>query len=249
MKLSSLSYNLVALYLLLIFLCLLIISTKSQTFNYTESTSDTEFPHAQPQIVDIKTYDDGTTLVHIIRHDPTKSQAYCLEQILRIRVIQLNGTVNEINLDLKLDPVNYCLITNGGILQNPIEIFPLQQPFILINYIRTTNSSNLSTYEEWGDIIDWNGNNLSSTLFGPSYIDPDGRWIPSSIILQNINKTLGFLRFDTVNQGNLRWIRCQQYLVDDFGKLSTLNMTSGNFSIQTSSIITAFSTVDSGYAL
>ncbi|CAG8439354.1 1378_t:CDS:2 [Dentiscutata heterogama] len=245
------SYNFVKLYSFLISLCLLIISTKSQTFNYTESTSGTLFPNTQPQIVDIEAYDDGTTLVHIIRHDPTKSQGYCLEQILRIRVIQLNGTVNEINLDLKLDPVNYCLITKGGILKNPIKIYPLQKPFILISYVRTTNSSNLTTYEDWGDVIDLNGNNLSSIFFGPSYIDPAGYWNPVGTIKQNINKKLGFLRVDSVNQGNLQLTRWQQYSVDEFGKLSPMKMTNDNVSISSNEVstMTIFSTVDSGYAL
>ncbi|RIB25463.1 hypothetical protein C2G38_474871 [Gigaspora rosea] len=203
-------YNFIAQYL---FICLLIKSTKSQFFNYTESETTTAFPNVQPQIVDIQTYDDGTTLVHIIRRDRTILSSYCLEQILRIRVIQLNGTVNEINLDLKLDPVNYCIITKGGILKNPIKIYPLQKPFILINYIRTTNPLNLTTYEEWGDVIDWNGNILSSILFGPSYIDPAGYWNPVGTIQQNINKKLGFLRVDSVNQGNLQFTKWQQYLV------------------------------------
>ncbi|KAF0420356.1 hypothetical protein F8M41_007001 [Gigaspora margarita] len=177
----------------------------------------------------------------------------CFEQILRIRVIQLNGTVKKINLDLKLDPVNYCLFDDVSGVKRLylIKIYPLQKLFILINYIRTTNSSNLSTYKDWGDVIDLNGNNLSSTLFGPSYIDPTGHWVQSSIF-QSINKKLGFLRLDAVNQGNLQWTRWQQYLVNDFGKLSPLNMTSGNIQTnrnETSSIIKVLLTVDSGYAL
>ncbi|CAG8790633.1 20769_t:CDS:1, partial [Gigaspora rosea] len=69
--------------------------------------------------VDLQTYDDGTTFVRITRYDDTlsanckknlnNSQSRGVEQILRIRVIQLNGTVIEINLDhdFQIDPINY----------------------------------------------------------------------------------------------------------------------------------------------
>ncbi|CAG8694235.1 17687_t:CDS:1, partial [Gigaspora rosea] len=55
-----------------------ITSTKSQQsqykyFNYTESTLG-----APPLVADIKTYDDGTLLVHIIRNDSTQSTVDCL---------------------------------------------------------------------------------------------------------------------------------------------------------------------------
>ncbi|CAG8686074.1 24104_t:CDS:1, partial [Gigaspora rosea] len=120
MKLFNLSYNLIAQCLFLISLCAFITPTKSELtfFNYTEtSLNDTNVPNQTPFVIKLDTYDEGTTLVHITRRD-NKLNVTCtnylrmpalgLEQIFRIRVIQLNGTVNEINLDLKLDPPNYC---------------------------------------------------------------------------------------------------------------------------------------------
>ncbi|CAG8543774.1 11514_t:CDS:2, partial [Scutellospora calospora] len=197
----KITYKLIAQYL---FFCLIITLTKSQQyFNYTESTLETQ--DTPPLVADIKTYNDGTILVHVIRNDSTQSNIDCLkfrgmslEQKLRIRIIHLNGTVKEINPDLKLDPVNYCLFNNTeykinklnniliylkdtkknntSILHNiinPISIYPLQKQFILVTYVNTTNSSNLTTYEEWANVIDWNGNSQSDdsgNLYNSSYI-------------------------------------------------------------------------------
>ncbi|CAG8641051.1 2771_t:CDS:2, partial [Scutellospora calospora] len=186
MKSYNILYNLIAQYVFLISLYLLITSTSSH-FNYTESTLNPQFLNRAPVIQNIQTYDDGVTLVHIVIRSTTPTAectrinrlALSLEQILRIRVIQLNGTVSEINLDLHLDPLNYCLfnIPSTGQAYVPIIIYALQSPFILVNYIKTTNSSDPRTYEEWGMVIDWNGNIKSTIDFGPSYV-VRGVWNP-----------------------------------------------------------------------
>ncbi|RIB25260.1 hypothetical protein C2G38_2241521 [Gigaspora rosea] len=93
-----------------------------------------------------------------------------LEQQLCIRVILRNGTVKEIDPDLKLDPINYCLLNNTNTkyeikknnniivylkdknnntsilrnIVNPISIYPLQKPFILVTYVNATNSTDSS---------------------------------------------------------------------------------------------------------
>ncbi|CAG8710582.1 15820_t:CDS:2, partial [Dentiscutata heterogama] len=188
-------------------------------FNYTENTTDTEFPQNEPKVVNIQTYEDGTTLVHIIRDgiqtaNCSSINGTSLEPILRIRVIQLNGTVIEINDDLDLDSINYCLFNDiNGLLVNPITIFPLQQPFILVNYYKINNSSGLRTYEELGQVIDWSGNRISNISYGQSYANPQGYWVPESKIQLNINDKLGFLRYTTIHNGISKWIEYQQYLV------------------------------------
>ncbi|RIB06061.1 hypothetical protein C2G38_543550 [Gigaspora rosea] len=194
-----------------------------------ESTSNTSFP---PIVADIRHYDDETILVQIIRRNSTPS-ADCskvngvnLEQILRIRVIHPNATVNEINLDLNylnIDPINYCLYNDNFTHFNPIRIYPLQKPFILLNYINTTNSSDPTTYDEWGEVIDWNGIIKSKIFFGPSYGT-------MSAIQLNIDKTLGFLRIATVKKDYLMWTEWQQYSVDTSGKLS--NLTSAKLTLR-----------------
>ncbi|CAG8513975.1 7987_t:CDS:2, partial [Cetraspora pellucida] len=196
-------------------------STKSQntqlaTFNYTENTTNTIFPQNAPKVVKVRTYDDGTILVHLIRYGVQQANCFghSLEPILRIRVIHLNGTVVEIDTDLDMDSLNYCLFTNfDGVLVNPIVIYPLQQPFILINYYKAKNFSDPKTYEEWGQVIDWSGKNLSNIRYGSSYINPRGYWTPKSKIQLNINKRLGFLRYSAIENGTSQGIEFQQYSV------------------------------------
>ncbi|CAG8700704.1 8295_t:CDS:2, partial [Cetraspora pellucida] len=243
--------------LFIISFCLFMTSTKSQdtrltTFNYTENTTNTIFPQNAPKIVKIRTYDDGTILVHLIRYGVQQANCFghSLEPILRIRVIHLNGTVIDINSDLDMDSLNYCLFTNiYGVLVNPIVIYPLQQPFILINYYKAKNFSDPKTYEEWGQVIDWSGKNLSNIRYGSSYINPRGVWTPISKIQLNINKRLGFLRYSAIENGTSQGIEFQQYSVDNSGNISML--TNENFTLPyfTSIQIATISTVNSGYGI
>ncbi|RIB07572.1 hypothetical protein C2G38_418510 [Gigaspora rosea] len=246
MELSSvnLSYKLLALHL---FLCLFITSTKSQLnytyFNYTE-----------------------TKLA-----DCSKVQGMSLEQQLRIRVILRNGTVKEIDPDLKLDPINYCLLNNTNTkyeikknnniivylkdknnntnilrnIVNPISIYPLQKPFILVTYVNgtiywngtRTNSSDYSdptSYMEWGAVIDWDGKTRSLVPF-------PGFWI-NSTIQPNANNKFGFIRYylDHTYSSSL-----QQYSSDDSGNLTLM---SGVFSHDLNNpLVTMVSTLNNGY--
>ncbi|CAG8502927.1 17379_t:CDS:2, partial [Dentiscutata heterogama] len=253
--------------LFLISLYALIASTKSQitSFNYTETNLTTTSLDHQPFVLNLQTYDDGTILAHIARYDKTLiancrsylriNNAFGLDQILRIRVIQLDGSVKEINLnntDLKLDPLNYCMIGTWV----PIKIYALQKQFILVTYVNSTNSFDPTTYEDWGMVIDWNSNVISKTSFGPSYVENNNYWNPDlqSTIHLNINKKLGFLRVNFANKNNIFSYEWQQYSIDDSGKLSMLQNFS--FPLQqikgrapTSFVITPMATIDGGYAL
>ena len=67
----KITYKLIAQYL---FLCLITTLTKSQQYySYTESTLETQ--DTPPLVADIKTYNDGTILVHVIRNDSTQSNS------------------------------------------------------------------------------------------------------------------------------------------------------------------------------
>ncbi|CAG8759934.1 6634_t:CDS:1, partial [Gigaspora rosea] len=69
------------------------------------STQNTTLSQSQPYAIDIQFYDDGTTLIHLVRDDPINSNSirHCFEPILRIRIIHLSGSVTEINPDINLD--------------------------------------------------------------------------------------------------------------------------------------------------
>ncbi|KAF0467599.1 hypothetical protein F8M41_025967 [Gigaspora margarita] len=260
MKLFSYPHKLISQCLFLTLISVLITSSESQIttpnymyINYTESIIGTSFPLNPPQVVTVHTYDDGLILVSIAREiystqknkaiSGTSVQEYnctgqSLEPILRLRIIQLDGTIKEINPNLNFDPMNFCILNDSyGNPVNPISIYPLYEPFILINYVKPSNLNDLTTYEEWGCVIDWSGNNLSEVHYGPSYTyNSNGtlKWKPLSLTQLNVNKKQGFFRLHIVNQN---WTECQQYSVDIRGKLSKL--TIHNISIIDSS---AFST-------
>ncbi|KAF0511341.1 hypothetical protein F8M41_018259 [Gigaspora margarita] len=276
MKLSSYHYKLISQCLFLILLSVLITSSEPQTtsnftyINYTESTAGTSYPLNPPQVVTVHTYDDGSILVSIAReiYSTQKNKVVSrdsvqehnctgqsLEQILRLRIIKLDGTIKEINPHLSLNPVNFCILNDSyGNPVNPISIYPLYQPFILINYVKASDLNDLKTYEEWGSVIDDNGNILSDIRYGPSYTyNSSGtlKWKPLSITQLNVNKKQGFFRFHIVNPN---WSECQQYSVDN-GKLSKL--TSHNITIidpnvistNASFMITTIATVTGDYAI
>ncbi|KAF0532031.1 hypothetical protein F8M41_011540 [Gigaspora margarita] len=144
MKLSSLLYKFTVQFLLF---CLLIALTKSQQiqykyFNYTEIKLGGQ--NTPPLVTDIKTYDDGTILVHIIRNESkqtdecSKIRGMSLEQKLRIRLIFLNGTVKEIDPKFNIDPINYCLL-NGSSIE-----YKINKHNNIVTYLNDTKSNNLS---------------------------------------------------------------------------------------------------------
>ncbi|CAG8835260.1 28261_t:CDS:2, partial [Racocetra persica] len=147
-------------------------TTKCTNFTYTESTNNTQL---QPYAIDIQFYDDGTTLIHLVRNNNSE---HCFDSILRIRIIHLNLSVTEINVteidNLKLDPVNYCLFYNKitGKIVNPISIRPLRQQFILVSYLKNG--------EEWGAVLNWKGESLS---------DVNGNL---SVLINNTIRIIGF---------------------------------------------------------
>ncbi|CAG8503401.1 9688_t:CDS:2 [Acaulospora colombiana] len=257
------SFNFIIPCLILTCFCLFVVPAESapQNFTYTENPSHTEFSNSIPRINKLATYEDGTVLVHLIRRNPDNTCAQrfsallnesgaCLEQSLFLRIIDLNGTVTEINLNntnLGLDPVNFfAFVSDLGITTNPISVFPLQSPFILVNYVNMTNSSDVKTYEDWGMVIDWSGNIYSKLKYGKSYVAPDGHWSPNYSINLNINPAMGFLRFSTITTSNAIW---QQYVVDNSGQLSLLSQDSFTVPNFSSFSVNVFSTVDQGYAI
>ncbi|RIB12647.1 hypothetical protein C2G38_2200047 [Gigaspora rosea] len=210
-------------------------------FNYTESKlGDKNVP---PLIADIKAYDDGTILVHIIRNE-TKQTDECskihgmnLEQKLRIRIISINGTVKEIDPKLKLDPINYCLL-NG-------DKYKINKPNNIITYLNDTKNNNFSILHNLVNPITiyplqkpfilityvntTNSSDPTSYKECGEVIDWDGNsrsnmcfnsddsgaWINSTTRL-NANKKLGFIRIaqSAYPNGSIYWI-WRQYSISN----------------------------------
>ncbi|CAG8726732.1 6838_t:CDS:2, partial [Cetraspora pellucida] len=251
------SYNLVKSCLFFIFLIsfsIITISAESSlyitpnttiytNFNYTENTQNTTFSQSQPYAIDIQFYGDGTTLIHLVRNNNTE---HCFEPILRIRIIHLNGSVTEINTDLNLDSVNYCLFNDilTGEMVNPISIRPLKKPFILVSYMKL----NYPYYESWGTVLNWNGEKLSSISLEPSSVNaPEKKiWPMKSLIEININKEL-FLHVNSYGNS----ISGSRFSVDVNGNLSNNDTVQSEFHLPTANytLFTSLATVDKGYAI
>ncbi|CAG8539424.1 13713_t:CDS:2 [Racocetra fulgida] len=148
-------------------------------FTYQESKSSSVTPRIWRPYV----YKDGTLLVRIIRRDAANSSTNktCLQQILSLRLIFPNGTVSELDIDLKIQPFNYCLLAASP--QNPqvseaIRLYPLQTGYFLVKYFNATDVNDFSTYEEWIMLVNWNGAILSKAFLGHAFITPAGQWDP-----------------------------------------------------------------------
>ncbi|KAF0555243.1 hypothetical protein F8M41_017631 [Gigaspora margarita] len=189
---------------------------------------------------------------------------------LRIRLIFLNWTIKEIDPELKLDPINYFLF-NSDIdsvgykinkhnnivifdynndnnthknLVNPITIYPLIKPFTPVTYVKTKNSFDPGTYEECGEVIDWDGNVKSIICFNPRV------WNGNTIQL-NANKKLGFIRFTRIkrydgNESSWNRLLWQHYSNDEYGNLISTKISSED-SNTNYSLITIVPTVENGY--
>ncbi|KAF0541531.1 hypothetical protein F8M41_005301 [Gigaspora margarita] len=234
------SYNLVVLFLFFILLSFLIITVSTElNFNITPDTQHHIFTYSENKqtttsqlyVKDIQFYDDGTTLIYLVS-DSTEN---CFDHILRIRIIHLNGTVEEINTDLNLSPASYCLFKDSvrGEMVHPILIRPLKQPFILVSYMN--QSSNFS--ENWGTVLNWNGEKLSSMSF-EQYTDNIAY---RNFIEVNINKELGFLRISARD-----YMFATHYSVDVNGNLLVLLQ---DVSISVAYFLASLATADEGYII
>ncbi|CAJ0639048.1 9132_t:CDS:2 [Entrophospora sp. SA101] len=182
--------------LILPILLFILISVESapRVFTYNEIIPK----KSTPRIFDLINYrDDSTLVIRIVYKDPTAAadptKAY-LEEKLSLRVLFQNGTVNAIDLDLQIPSMNYALAQLPIGVISPIKLFSISRTRILVTYINTTNATDVTTYEDWGMVIDLNGNIISKRKFGDSYIN-NGVWNPSLIgsVTPNINGDKGWL--------------------------------------------------------
>lgn len=129
-----------------------------EIFKHNETKS---FP-TKPQIWSFATYADGTLIIRIVYRHPnvtSTSNTVTFYPHLSLRIIHPNETVTEMDIDLGIQDFNWNVQqrTIGDYL-DPVTIYPLKKGYVLVKYLNASDPSNYSTYNEWGCIIDWNGN-------------------------------------------------------------------------------------------
>ncbi|RHZ83236.1 hypothetical protein Glove_99g117 [Diversispora epigaea] len=198
-------------------------------------------------------YFDGTVVIRIINRDSTVTSTNTSElwvkKMLSLRILHPNGTVSEIEKDLGIQDFNWKIVASpGGDYLDPMSIYSLHKGFVLVRYFNASNPDDINTYEEWGRIIDWNGNLYSEVNFGGSYIE-NGIWFPTgTAIVTNVDPSKGFIRIAGRNASYVEW---QQYMIDDSFNLKILS--NGTIILPqedvTSAMIITMATVDEGYSI
>ncbi|CAG8602990.1 11691_t:CDS:2, partial [Diversispora eburnea] len=201
-----------------------------------------------PRIWQHVEYIDGTVVLRIINRNSNKkslSGEAWIRPVLSLRIIHPNGTVSEIDKDLEIPEFNWRIFTIPGFsdFQDPISIYALQRNYLIVRYFKASNTSDITTYEEWGRIIDWNGD-----LYKEAFIY-DGIWYPSlTTIVTNVDPEKGFIRIAGMNASYFEW---QQYVIDDSFNLKRLY--EGNITLpqknENSTTLYAIATVDEGYSI
>ena len=135
-------------YIFISLILLLISPTRSQNSSFTYD----EVQIKSPIIYDIKTYNDNRVVVRIIRENSTATVKYnvsCFDNYLWFRTIYPDGSVVPIDISLNIPDINFCL--------NVLEISPIRDRFLLVNYVNATDFDDGSTYKDWAMIIDLDG--------------------------------------------------------------------------------------------
>ncbi|CAG8457896.1 6808_t:CDS:10 [Diversispora eburnea] len=219
----------------------------SGTFTHIETNSYSN----PPRMWQKGKYSDGTAVIRIINRDSDKNSSsgeVWTRPVLSLRIIHPNGTVSEIDKDLKIEEFNWHITTSGIDYMDPISIYALHKGFILVRYFNASNSDDYTTYQECGRIIDWNGNLYSEVSFGGAYVE-NGIWYPTgTAIITNIDPSKGFIRITGRNASFIEW---QQYMIDDSFNLIKLSHGNITFPLEnrTSAQFNTIANVDEGYSI
>jgi len=240
-----------------IVLCIFQLYTTAEIRTFTHFEENNDYDSIKPRMYRLKVYDDGTAVARIVRSNKntTEPPKICFYDTFSLRIIYLNGTVDEKDIKLDIPQINYCFITQDGLPIRFLDYFLIRKDQILITYVNTTNPDDYTTYEDWGMIIDFDGNEYSRTFFALRFIDiTTHQLVPGDsvpFITLNVKREKGFLRIYNVRGGILReW---QQYKIESDGTFTKL--TSGIALIYLDNLVgqlvssrfTAISTVDEGY--
>ncbi|RHZ84118.1 hypothetical protein Glove_85g122 [Diversispora epigaea] len=218
-----------------------------ETFTHNETNS---YP-TPPRMWEYQKYIDGTVVIRIINRDVNKtsnSSEVWIKQVLSLRIIHPNGTVSEIDKDLEIQEFNFRITRSSGGFFDPVSVYALQRGFLIVTYFNASNPDDINTYEEWGRIIDWNGNLYEKKYFSKAYIN-NGKWYPSlTTIVTNVDPSKGFIRIVGTDISYIEW---QQYMIGDSFHLKKLS--EGNITLLqkngTFAIFNIVPTADEGYSI
>ncbi|RHZ82430.1 hypothetical protein Glove_109g149 [Diversispora epigaea] len=200
----------------------------------------------KPRIWRYLTYFDGTVVIRIINRNPnitSLGNEVWIRPVLSLRIIHPNGTVSEMDKDLEIPEFNWHITQVNGLL-DPVNIFALQKGYLLVRYFNASNPDDPNTYEEWGRIIDWNGNSYNEVYFSKAYIE-NGIWYPTATnFVSNVNPEKGFIKIDW----RKNYVEWQQYTIDD--TFNFIKLSYGNLPfLQNITAFNVMGTVDEGYGI
>src|SRR6266498_2763950 len=161
------------LFLLLftIILCIypLCATAQARIFSYNEKIGYES--ETKPIIWNQQVYDDGTVVLRIIRENVTRilKDRVCYLEKFSLRIIQLDGKVDEKDFDLGIQPFNYCRLLSENVEFMNFRLIRKNQ--VLVTYYNVTDLNDFQTYEEWGMIIDLDGNVKSRTSLGFTFVE------------------------------------------------------------------------------
>ncbi|RGB24226.1 hypothetical protein C1646_676525 [Rhizophagus diaphanus] len=200
---------------------------------------------SRPRVLNTNYYDDGTIVVRIVRVNYTTPSQICVEENFTIRIIDPNGTVKgfELSADkLNIQPFNFCLFAKF----NPIRFYPVKKNFLFLTYAVARDVNNSFTYDDWGMVIDLNGDIKSKIRLGASYVNTTtNEWLPAQdSVTLNVHRDNGFLRIAPITGTNSMIL--QQFKVNENGEIQSLAETYMNY---TALPIDTVATMDGGYAV
>ncbi|GBB92169.1 hypothetical protein RclHR1_19770002 [Rhizophagus clarus] len=204
-------------------------------------------PDSLPIIESLKSYDDGTVVLRVVRQIPEEP---CFQDMFYLRIIYPNGLIEEKDIKLDIQKFSYCFLCPALFnfeTKDCLRYELIGNDLILVIYYNNSTELN-GAYEELGMVIDFDGNVKDTISFGIEVVDP-ASYLSLSFVELNINREKGFIKVSskidlTNDQNNLRW---QQYRVEPNGKFT--NLTNGELVTAADFNTKVVPTVDGGYAI
>ncbi|CAJ0636045.1 23068_t:CDS:10 [Entrophospora sp. SA101] len=152
--------------------------------------STIQFSETQHNLIayDLKTYEDGTILIHLDLNNEN-----CTQPILYFRLYFTNGTLINLDIDVtnEIPGFNFCKIYSEGVYQYYLDVYPLVEQYIFVAYLNSSEVPNASVY---GLLIDWKGSIWSNNYLNVATVSRDGLvQPPGPIYYSKYLKKNGFL--------------------------------------------------------